>query len=409
MSSTTTSTTSILPETRDQPPLKAIITLFLASVFVFANMYTTQAILPSLSSDFRVSAPTAGLTISLLVLSVAIGSLFYGPLSDIVGRKPVMVTASFLVAIPTLLCGFAPNFTVLVIMRAFQGLLMPGLTSVAIPYVNEEFQGKGRGLAMGIYSSGLVLGGLFARVGSAAINSVYGWRIAMFAYVIPTLLAAIVMWLFLPEKYSKRSPSKRNTFSPIMAIRYIRQTLRDMWMHLHNRRLVGVYIIGFASFFGFVGIFTYLPFYLTGPIFRLPDIALSLVYLLWLTGAGSPIAGSLAARFGSRLVLAVATCCAIIGLFITLVPILPIMLGGLSLLTLGMFSIQPSANLYLGDLSTTAKGTAASMYLSLYYFGGSIGGVLPGITYVSAGWIGVVAICVGMMGVALVADVVLCR
>ena len=411
MSSTTASTTSTLPETQNNnnPPLKAIITLFLAPVFVFANMYTTQAILPSLSSDFRVSAPTAGLTISLLVLSVAIGSLFYGPLSDVVGRKPVMVTASFLVAIPTLLCGFAPNFTVLVIMRAIQGLLMPGLTSVAIPYVNEEFQGKSRGLAMGIYSSGLVLGGLFARVGSAAINSVYGWRIAMLAYVLPTLLAAIFMWLFLPEKYSKRSSAKRSSFSYTMAIRYVGQTLRDMWMHLHNRRLVGVYIIGFASFFGFVGIFTYLPFYLTGPVFRLPDIALSFVYLLWLTGAGSPIAGSLAARFGSRLVLGVASGCAIIGLFITLVPILPIMLGGLSLLTLGMFSIQPSANLYLGDLSTTAKGTAASMYLSLYYFGGSLGGVLPGVTYVSAGWIGVVAICVGMMGVGLVADVVLCR
>ena len=409
MSSTTTTTTSTLPQTRDQPPLKAFITLFIAPVFVFANMYTTQAILPSLSSDFRVSAPTAGLTISLLVLSVAIGSLFYGPLSDVVGRKPVMVTASFLVAIPTLLCGLAPNFTVLVIMRALQGLLMPGLTSVAIPYVNEEFQGKSRGLAMGIYSSGLVLGGLFARVGSAAINSIYGWRIAMLAYVVPTLLAAIIMWLYLPTKYSKRSSTERTSFSYTMAIRYVHQTLRDMWMHLHNRRLVGVYIIGFASFFGFVGIFTYLPFYLTGPVFRLPDIALSLVYLLWLTGAGSPIAGSLAARFGSRIVLAVASSCAIIGLFITLVPILPIMLGGLSLLTLGMFSIQPSANLYLGDLSTTAKGTAASMYLSLYYFGGSIGGVLPGVTYVSAGWIGVVAICVGMMGVALVADVVLCK
>ena len=409
MSSTTTSTASTTVETQNQPPLKAIITLFVAPVFVFANMYTTQAILPSLSSDFHVSAPTAGLTISLLVLSVAIGSLFYGPLSDVIGRKPVMVTASFLVAIPTLLCGLAPNFTVLVSRRAIQGFLMPGLTSVAIPYVNEEFQGKSRGLAMGIYSSGLVLGGLFARVGSAAINSVYGWRIAMLTYVVPTLLAALFMWLFLPEKYSKRTPTQRHSVSYTMATGYVGQTLRDMWMHLHNRRLVGVYIIGFTSFFGFVGIFTYLPFYLTGPVFRLPDIALSLVYLLWLTGAGSPIAGSLAARFGSRLVLAVASSCAILGLFITLVPILPIMLGGLSLLTLGMFSIVPSATLYLGDLSTTAKGTAASLYLSLYYFGGSFGGVLPGITYVAAGWVGVVAMCVGMVGIALVADAVLCK
>src|SRR5438034_626322 len=134
---------------QERPKLGALVTLFFAPAFIFANMYTTQAILPVLSQDFHISAPTAGLTVSLLVLAVAIGSLFYGPLSDRVGRKPVMVRISFLVIIPTLLCGLAPNFTVLVALRTMQGLLMPGLTRVAIPYVNEEFAGKGRGLTLG--------------------------------------------------------------------------------------------------------------------------------------------------------------------------------------------------------------------------------------------------------------------
>src|SRR5690349_21368937 len=98
----------------------ALVALFLATAFIFANMYTTQAILPVLSQDFQVSAPTAGLTISMLVLAVAIGSLIYGPISDRVGRKPVMVGVSLLVTIPTLLCGLAPNFAVLVVLRALQ-------------------------------------------------------------------------------------------------------------------------------------------------------------------------------------------------------------------------------------------------------------------------------------------------
>src|SRR5579871_1810185 len=145
------SATSTVRIDQQQPRFWALVTLFLAPAFIFANMYTTQAILPVLSQDFGISAPTAGLTVSLLVLAVAIGSLIYGPLSDRIGRKRVMVGASFLVIVPTLLCGFAPNFILLVVLRALQGLLMPGLTSVAIPYVNEEFEGKGRGLAMGIY------------------------------------------------------------------------------------------------------------------------------------------------------------------------------------------------------------------------------------------------------------------
>ena len=96
-------------EAKRQPGMAALATLFVVTVFIFANMYTTQAILPVFSDDFHVSAPTAGFTVSVLVLAVAIGSLFYGPLSDRVGRKPVMVGASLLLTIPTFLCGIAPN------------------------------------------------------------------------------------------------------------------------------------------------------------------------------------------------------------------------------------------------------------------------------------------------------------
>lgn len=399
-------------QTDRQPPTRvgALVALFLAPAFIFANMYTTQAILPVLSSDFHIGAPTAGLTVSVLVLAVAIGSLFYGPISDVVGRKPVMVCAAFLVTIPTLLCGLAPNFTLLVIMRALQGLLMPGLTSVAIPYVNEEFDGKGRGLAMGIYTSGLTLGGLFARVGSAALTGLLNWHIALLAFVLPTLIAAVAMWRFLPDTSSTRL-AQQARISTRLSINgaFLRQTLHDMWLHLHSRRLVGIFIIGFSSFFGFIGIFTYLPYYLTGPLFHLPTIALGLVYLLWLNGVFAPLAGSIAGRIGSRKAIAIANCLAIVGLLITLAPSLPLVIIGLALLALGMFSVVPSANLYLGEQTTTAKGTAASMYLSLYYFGGSVGAVLPGVTYLWAGWLGVVILCMGMILISLLSDQVLCR
>lgn len=393
----------------EQPSrLWALVTLFFAPAFIFANMYTTQAILPVLSQDFAISAPTAGLTVSLLVLAVAVGSLFYGPLSDRVGRKPVMVGVSFLVIIPTLLCGLAPNFVTLVAFRTVQGLLMPGLTSVAISYVNEEFAGKGRGLAMGIYVSGLTLGGLFARGGSALLTGLYNWRIAMLAFALPTLVAALIMWRFLPDTNHRKLKDAPHS-SLIIDSTFVCQTLRDMGLHLRNRRLVGAFIIGFSSFFAFIGIFTYLPYYLTGPTFRLPAIALGLVYLLWLAGVCSPAAGAIAARIGSRRAIVFTMGLGAAGLLITLVPVLPVVLFGLGLLALGMFSTVPAVNLYLGEQATRAKGTAASMYLSLYYFGGSIGAVLPGFALLWAGWHGVVFLSLGMVAIALTSDALLCR
>jgi YNFM family putative membrane transporter len=399
--------TSISPEER-QPGLRALLALFFAPAFIFANMYSTQAILPVLSREFSISAPTAGLTVSLLVLAVAIGSLFYGPLSDRIGRKPVMVSVSFLVIIPTLLCSLAPNFATLVVLRALQGLLLPGLTSVAISYVNEEFAGRDRGLAMGIYVSGLTLGGLFARGGSAALTGFYNWRVAMLAFALPTLIAALIMWRFLPDTKSKKNVEERTISLFPMDRSFLRQTLHDMVLHFRNRQLVGAFIIGFTSFFAFIGIFTYLPYYLTGPNFRLPTIALGLVYLLWLTGAFSPAAGVVAGRIGSRRAIFFSLGLGAVGLLITLIPILPVVLSGLGLLTIGMFSTVPAVNLYLGEQATTAKGTAASMYLSLYYFGGSFGAVLPGLALIWEGWHGVVFLCLGMVIIALVSDALLC-
>src|SRR5260221_10812770 len=87
---------------QERPRWGALVTLFFAPAFIFANMYTTQAILPVLSQDFHISAPTAGLTVSLLVLAVAVRPLFFWPLSDPVWRKPVVVGVNFLGVFPTL-------------------------------------------------------------------------------------------------------------------------------------------------------------------------------------------------------------------------------------------------------------------------------------------------------------------
>ncbi len=407
----TSSATPLVGE--KQASAGALATLFFATAFIFANMYTTQAILPIFSDAFQVSAPTAGFTVSVLVLAVAVGSLFYGPLSDRIGRKPVMVSASTLLAIPTLLCGLAPTFAALILFRTLQGLLIPGLTSVAIAYVHETFTGKRQGLAMGIYVSGTVLGGLIARVGSSLLTALYGWRLAMLAFALPTLLAALAMRFFLPQTNSKQHTNLKHqtqAASGLLGSEYfLRQMFADIGVHLHNRRLMGTFVIGFTLFFGFIGAFTYLPYYLTGPQFKLPNEALSLVYTLWLTGVFSPVAGILATRLGPRRSIAFSMGVAALGLIITLIPTFPVVLVGLGLLTLGMFSTVPAVNLYLNEQATRAKGTAASLYLSLYYIGGSLGAVVPGFAFLWLGWPGAVLLCLGMVTLALSANAFLCR
>src|ERR1700736_6909683 len=79
---------SLADAEQGQPRVGALVSLFLAPAFIFANMYSTQAILPVLSSAFHISAPSAGLSVSVLVLAVAIGSPLYRPISHPFWGKP---------------------------------------------------------------------------------------------------------------------------------------------------------------------------------------------------------------------------------------------------------------------------------------------------------------------------------
>ncbi|HEU5367492.1 MAG TPA: hypothetical protein VFU69_03470, partial [Ktedonobacterales bacterium] len=90
-------------------------------------------------------------------------------------------------------------------------------------------------------------------------------------------------------------------------------------------------------------------------------------------------------------------------------PTLPIVIVGLGLLTLGMFSTIPAVNLYLGLQAKVARGTAASMYLAFYYVGGSIGAVVPGFAFLWMGWTGAALLCLAMVMLALGADAFVCR
>ena len=110
-----------------------------AAAAMFTAMYSTQAILPELGRDFSVEPSQTGLTMSVVIGALAVGAWFWGPLSDRIGRRASLVLASGALVVPSLGVALAPSFAVLLVMRAAQGLCMPGLLTVGVPYVTEAF------------------------------------------------------------------------------------------------------------------------------------------------------------------------------------------------------------------------------------------------------------------------------
>jgi YNFM family putative membrane transporter len=382
-------------------PSLVVPALYLATTAAFADMYITQPLLPQLSTDFGVSAASAGLTISAVVLTTAVSSSAYGPLSEVVGRRPLMVWGSLLLALATFACGFAPSFGMLVMLRAVQGFLVPCISALAVAYIHDDLSGHDAGTIVGGYIAASVAGGLIGRIVSGLVAEAYGWH-ATFAVFAALTLAGALSLAFTLRRSPVPSPLAR-------AARDLAASYGGMLRHLRDVRLVGAFAVGAALFFGFIGVFTYLPFYLTAAPFHLSTSSVSWLYVSYLAGVVvSPLAGRLSSRYSKRLVMAAGIAIAMAAMLALLAHALVLIIIATVVLCAGMFLAQPVAPMFVALTAHEGKGSATALYQSFYYLGGVFGSTLPGLAWEHWAWPGVVATCVASLAVALLADVLLC-
>ncbi len=375
--------------------------LYLATTAAFADMYVTQPILPQLAGDFGVSAATAGLTISAVVLTTALSSSAYGPLSEVLGRRPLMVWGSLLLAVATFACGFASSFGMLVALRALQGVLVPCISALAVAYIHDDLSGYDAGTVVGGYVAASVAGGLTGRIVSGLVADAYGWHSTFAVFAALTLAGALSLAFTL--RGSSVRPSRANVLHDLAA------SYGGMLGHLRDVRLVGAFAIGAALFFAFIGVFTYLPFYLTAAPFHLTTAAISWLYASYLAGVlVSPVAGRLSRRFSRRLIMGAGIAIAMAAIVALLAHALVVIIVACVVLCAGMFLAQPIAPTYVALTAGEAKGSATALYQSFYYLGGVFGSTLPGLAWDRWAWPGVVATCSASLVVALLADLLLC-
>ena len=167
--------------------------------------------------------------------------------------------------------------------------------------------------------------------------------------------------------------------------------------------------MGASLFFGWIGIFTYLPYHLT-EAWGLSTGQVSSVYLVYAAGVvASPLAGRLTGRFGATALVGWGLAIEALGMAATLAGALPLLVAGLVVLVLGTFTAQAVVPAFVNQTAVGNKGSASALYLTFYYLGGTLGSVLPGLAWQAAGWPGVVALCGAAVLVGLAANALLCR
>jgi predicted MFS family arabinose efflux permease len=347
----------------------------LCGAAAFLDIYSTQPLLPLLTRIFRASTFEAGLTITALTAAIAIFAPFIGRLADRLGLRRVIILSVWALTIATALAATSRTLHQLIFWRFVQGAATPGIFASAVAYIHEVWPPTHAGRATAAYMTGTILGGFTGRAVSGLVAAAVGWQMAFVVLALLTALVAGVLTGWLPHEPARQSGAHR-------------QSGRGSTRHLfRNRRLLATCAVGFSVLFSQVATFTYVTFHLAAPPYRLSTVALGWLFVTYLVGAVvTPFAGRWIDRYGHRVGIASAMAIGGAGALLTLVPSLPAIVAGLALCATGVFTAQATTSSYIGAVTTQDRALAVGMYSTFYYAGGSTGGALPSVFWVSGGW-----------------------
>lgn len=160
-----------------------------------ANIYYAQPLLDSMAAAFAISPAAIGLVVTLTQAGYALGLLFIVPLGDLVDRRRLAVAQTFLSAVALAVVGTAHHAGVL-----FSGMIAVGLLAVVVQvlvaFTATLASPPERGRAVGLVTSGVVIGILSARFISGVIADLGGWRsVYLASALLMFVMSASLAWL----------------------------------------------------------------------------------------------------------------------------------------------------------------------------------------------------------------------
>src|SRR5512140_1938376 len=151
--------------------------IFATSLF----MRSVDPVIPQIAGGLNVEPATAALLSPAFTLPYALVQPILGALADVFSKTRLMLLCMFLVTVATLLCGFAPNFHLLVIGRVIAGLAAGGVVPISFALVGDMIPVHERQVAMGRLLFAIMTGNLLGATCAGVVGDLLGWRGVFFA------------------------------------------------------------------------------------------------------------------------------------------------------------------------------------------------------------------------------------
>jgi MFS family permease len=195
----------------------------IATMVMYVETMLIPAI-PDLINDFNVSYGTSSWILTTYLISGAVATPIVGKLSDVYGKKKVLLLVMLIYAIGVSFAGFASNIYTLLLVRAIQGIGM-GMFPIAFGIIRDQFPREKISIGQGIISSMFAAGAAVGLSAGALIVENFGWQATFFTIIPIAILLLITIWRFVhigenqqidpaPIKYSN-SRGKESSLVPV--------------------------------------------------------------------------------------------------------------------------------------------------------------------------------------------------
>jgi multidrug resistance protein len=346
-----------------------ILIVYLVAIAAFLGPFSQTIyvpIIPEVTKELHTTPFLVNVSISIYTVFLALMQMVYGPLTDSIGRRKVMLTGLIVYLAATMGCYFSESIELLLVFRSLQAVGIAAGSVVAVTVIGDLFEGKDRIQPMGTFQMMVSLGPVVGPVVGGFLSGSFDFHMVFVALFCVGLIVFAGNYFYLKETKPKTHQKQNFRFVDFIKI-------------LQNRVGFSVIGLGFIQYYGLYNFLVFLP----GIMSDRYDLSVEqkgLVFLPLSLGivAGSIIGGKLR-RFDERKVVVYTAFINVVSLFLFLMVShvsLILLIVSISLFGLFLGTSLPVQTALLTQEFQRNRATAIGAYNFFRYMGMAVGPML---------------------------------